>query len=192
MSGQPNLGALGGGDWRATISEQARRQNLINNMTPILQGLSEQHSGLVMNIAYQCENQAFTTAKSSQEYLMHLNNQIMEISQRVKSIAANPVSGASAGTNAAGQSPAAANPAVALMQSIQFNQQTTAPTQTQLQTHGQAQPQQAQPHMQPQPQVSVQGTPAGAQPSTDSIIPQIRNIIQNPDNYSIQDIGMAI
>ncbi|KAJ2856920.1 hypothetical protein GGI22_003656, partial [Coemansia erecta] len=183
MSGQPNPGALGGGDWRASITEQVRRQNLINIVTPILQGLSEQHSVLVMNHSFQLESQAYGAANSSQEYVMLLNSKVMELSQKIKLVIASQASGASAGSNVAGQGSGAVNPAPALMQNTQFNQQANAPTQAQHQAHGQAQP---------QPQVQAPGAPAGAQPSAESIVPQIRNIIQNPDNHSIQDLTMTI
>ncbi|KAJ1797191.1 hypothetical protein LPJ59_003294, partial [Coemansia sp. RSA 2399] len=158
MSGQPNPGALGGGDWRATVTEQQRRQTLVSIMSPILQGLSEQHSTLIMSHAFQLEGQAYSAANSSQEYVMILNGKAMELSQKIKLAVANQASGAAAGTNVAGQSSGAVNPAPALMQNTQFNQQANAPTQAQHQAHAQAQPQ-------PQAQVPAPGAPAGAQPS---------------------------
>ncbi|KAJ2739128.1 hypothetical protein H4S06_006336, partial [Coemansia sp. BCRC 34490] len=90
MSDQPNSGALGGGDWRTVISEQTRTQNLFNLAAPILQNLNEQQKVFVLNMIYQFENKAFGAAQSSQEYIMLLNNHIMEMSQKVKSFTANP------------------------------------------------------------------------------------------------------
>ncbi|KAJ2608030.1 hypothetical protein EV177_005197, partial [Coemansia sp. RSA 1804] len=138
---------------------------------------------------YQFENKAFGAAQSSQEYIMLLNNHIMEMSQKVKSFTANPGANVPSATGA-GQSAGLTNRATMLAQPSQFNQQNPVPPHAQLQPHSQAQTQQpslsqvqqlaqaqaqaqaqiqAQTQAQTQTQASAQGGAAGARSTIDLI-----------------------
>ncbi|KAJ2705472.1 hypothetical protein H4R19_005119, partial [Coemansia spiralis] len=187
MSGQPGLG---GGDWRATVTEQVRSQHLISLVGNLLHGLPEPQQEVVHGLIAQNELRAFSMASTAQEYLTMLANVIAELRQRLGAHAGNQAAKAAAG--AVPQSGAVASVAAPMPQGAPFSQQqahtpalSQAQLQAQLQAHAQAQAQAA-------PPAGPAPTAAAGQGGMQQDLLKLRDIIQHPENHSLEDITKAL
>ncbi|KAJ1731245.1 hypothetical protein LPJ61_002629, partial [Coemansia biformis] len=180
MNGQPAPGGGGGGDWRATVTEQARNQYLFNLTGSMLQGLAERQQEAARNIIAQHELQAFSVAGTVQEYMAILSKLISELRQKISALPGSQAANAAAGAMA--QSAGGVSAAQPMLQGAQFSQkQSHAPTLTQAQLQAQA----AQP---PAPGPSPASASVPGQPGMAPELQKLRDIIQQPAAYSIEEI----
>ncbi|PIA14935.1 hypothetical protein COEREDRAFT_98507 [Coemansia reversa NRRL 1564] len=181
MSGQVNLG---GGDWRAAITEQARNQNLSTLAGNVLQGLNEHQRSMVTQVLYQNENRIFSIANSLPEYISTLTAEIQGITQKVKAVLSGSGANLSVG-NTMGQTGAAINQAASMQQQQQL-------TPVLAQAHAQPQVTQASAQASAPTQIPAPAQVPSAQTSLQQILPKVREIVSNPENSSIQELSGAI
>ncbi|KAJ1899816.1 hypothetical protein LPJ66_001866, partial [Kickxella alabastrina] len=178
MSGQHNLNAMGNQDWRASVPEQARSQNLAQISSAILQGFNESQRASVIKVLYQFENLAFTSAQSSQEYVSMLHARVAELDQKLKILTGQAM---------------ANNQAAAAGLNQQFVQQTPVMSMMSPPQQPQQQPQLVPPVAVPSVIAAAPAaTPVQAPGNTHMSMQQMRDVINFPQNHTTQDITMAL
>ncbi|KAJ2724195.1 hypothetical protein GGI07_002149 [Coemansia sp. Benny D115] len=176
MNSQQNLNALGG-DWRLSITDQVRTQNLQNLMAPLLQGFGDSQKAGLINLIATHEKQAYNTSSSSQEYVTTLRKYIADFEQKLKVLSATQP-GLLAGNNSQPAAAAGApNPAVNMMQVAQQQAQAHTP---------------AMNLMAQQPSAAGTNAPASSAPAQPTAGLQLRDTLQFPENHSVQEISMAL
>ncbi|KAJ1964647.1 hypothetical protein GGI12_001281 [Dipsacomyces acuminosporus] len=196
MNGQISLGALPGADWRASVTQELRNQIIIQIASNSFSDASPVHQNLAVQALQRAEAQAFSTARSREEYTRQLQLTAVDLRQKIQQIvlssgvaAANANANPAAAVAASIQGTAAMNSAVSMLQGAQFTQQTQTPILVQAQAQPQPQP---QPQPQAQTQVQAQGVPqpAAANP-TQLDVEKLRSIITQPETHSIEEITLA-
>ncbi|KAJ2798628.1 hypothetical protein H4R20_004753 [Coemansia guatemalensis] len=186
MSGQVNLG---GSDWRAAITEQARTQNLSTLAGSVLQGLNDQQRAMVTQVLYRNESHIFSSSNSLPEYISTLTADVQGVAQKVKALINGAAANTSAG-NPIGQNGAVANQAASIQQQQQQQQQQRTPALAQ--AHAQSQVTQAPTQASAPSQTPASAQVPSAQQSLQQLLPKMREIISNPENSSVQELTGAV